>query len=86
MRPAEAAGLVARILAAMGRDPLGAEWLLPADRERVASDLAGVEQHREDPDKGGDCQDCAMYVWPCPDANRYAAGLIRTAALYGVTP
>jgi hypothetical protein len=42
-----------------------------ADRERVASDLAGLREHE---------RRC------CSDGRRYEDGLRRTAALYGVTP
>ena len=55
-------------------------WLV-ADRERVASDLAGIRRHHTETDV------CAVdwLTWPCADARRYSDGLKRTAALYGVT-
>lgn len=70
---------------------------LNADRERVASDLAGLLDH--DNVNDGDCGRCVVpewgypthghshpQAWPCPDARRYADGLRRTAALYGLPP
>lgn len=58
-----------------------------ADRERVASDLAGVRQHEPE---GHTCENTDSVYWssleyPCDDARRYSDGLLRTAALYGVT-
>lgn len=55
-----------------------------ADRERVASDLAGLRQHHGP----ALCPTCSNDhgAWPCPDARRYTAGLLRTAALYGQKP
>lgn len=55
-----------------------------ADRERVGSDLAGLREHNP--------MECALchqhhrgWAQACPDALRYAEGLRRTAALYGVS-
>jgi hypothetical protein len=79
--------LAARTLAAIdrlthshaGEDP---HWI--ADRKRVASDLAGLREHRGcgDPANPRLCMACGRE--PCPDAHRYADNLRRTAALYGV--
>lgn len=55
-----------------------------ADRERVASDLAGLRQHVPHAVASGECAWCECAPYPCADATRYAAGLIRTARLYGV--
>ncbi len=76
MTPDQAADLAARILAA----PPGtvSEDRYAADRERVESDLAGLRE-------------CWHWrhgnLWPTIEhhATRYAEGLRRTAALYGVT-
>jgi hypothetical protein len=61
-------------------------WHYAADRERVASDLAGLREHHliEHPAHGLVCRHGGTL--PCPDARRYADGLLRTADLYGVTP
>jgi hypothetical protein len=106
---AQAEALAVRIVAAI--DALDADerryadvrhyWHYAADRERVASDLAGLREHAND--GTGDCTgwsvedfECSYgqtvdyhdvwRTWPCPDARRYADGLLRTAALYGVQP
>lgn len=66
-------------------------------RERVASDLAGLRDHppvpypvpagRPAPLRCAGCDpDTHAADWPCPDAARYAEGLLHTAALYGVKP
>lgn len=79
MTPAQAADLAARTIEAIDVD-FGMPDTLAADRERVASDLDGLRHHAApsvcSPDEPR----------PCPDARRYADGLRRTAALYGVTP
>jgi hypothetical protein len=57
---------------------------LNADRERVASDLAGLRDHNP-----MECALCHQHHqgWRqvCPDWLRYSDGLRRTARLYGVT-
>lgn len=86
MTPEQAADLAARTLAAIDADAQGHYFACAqctADRARVESDLAGLRRHLCDHlCSGGD------YCWPgdgpCPDAARYADGLIRTAALYGL--
>jgi hypothetical protein len=89
---AAAQALAERTLAAIDADALDDTYddgiHRDANRERVASDLAGLRQHFETYDG---CDWCRMHgygamLWPCPDATRYADGLRRTAALYGVTP
>lgn len=76
----EAEDLAARTLAAIEHyvwdtydDFRRKHWT--ADRERVASDLAGL-------------RDCFPLTYDCDmrHARRYTASLRRTAALYGVTP
>lgn len=56
-------------------------------RERVASDLSGLRDHRHNGGESGfdGCWWCGHTEWPCPDARRYAEGLRHTANLYGVT-
>jgi hypothetical protein len=62
-------------------------WHYAADRERVASDLAGLrEHHRGSGILTDECGRCYQMSDPCDDARRYADGLLRTADLYGVTP
>ncbi len=78
MTPDEAADLAARINAAIGNSPTN---LRAADRERVASDLAGLRQHRR-----SYCEERGLCTDPCPDVRRYADNLTRTAHLYAVTP
>lgn len=86
MTLAQAEDLAARTLAAMAGSNFTHrnEDHAAADRERVASDLAGLREHR------GLLHACLRGVedltQDCPDAARYAAGLVRTAALYGITP
>lgn len=80
----QAADLAARTLAAIDAnadagDGIGDESHA-VDRERVASDLAGLRGHNN---VGTDW--CVCETPFCPDAARYADGLRRTAALYGVT-
>lgn len=93
MTPAEAEALAAATLAAIAADDQAfldrfghhppydspREKHRRVDRERVASDLAGLRAH-------GPADDCGWGERPCPDRRRYADGLRRTAALYGVTP
>ncbi len=91
MTPDEAADLAARTCTAMNgaaeelaEGRAGYEWVA-ADRERVASDLAGLRARGH----GALCPFCCRvrHIAPdCPDACRYADGLARTARLYGVTP
>lgn len=88
MSPDEAADLAARTLAAL--DDIGPcdcdRCDLDVDRERVASDLAGLRDHREHGFRNGKCARCqGTFAWPCHDHDRYADGLRRTAELYGVT-
>jgi Ni,Fe-hydrogenase III component G len=81
---AQAEDLAVRIVAAI--DALDADerryadvrhyWHYAADRERVASDLAGL-RHCERFDEVASHRD---------HARRYADGLLRTADLYGVQP
>lgn len=92
MTPSEAADLAERTLAAIdrwdGSHDNGHEQYA-ADRDRVASDLAGLREHF-DWNALGVCGSSthgplmSMTKHPCPDARRYADGLRRTAALYGV--
>lgn len=62
-----------------------------ADRERIASDLAGLREHsgdQSDAESEASCNPCwwmALRGATCADARRYSDGLKRTAALYGVT-
>jgi hypothetical protein len=57
------------------------------DRERIASDLAGLRDHERSVGiLDGECVRCYQMSDPCDDASRYADGLLSTAALYGVTP
>lgn len=83
----DAERLAERTLAAIGNTypPLAAD----TDRERVASDLAGLRRHASD-SISSECQWCLGGTgeydgWPCADARSYSDGLRRTAALYGVT-
>ena len=82
MTPQEVEALANRILAAIRHDVLnnghGEDRHHAADRERVASDLAGLLAHLVTPDAH------SCYSPVCPDTQRYAEGLRRTAALYGV--
>jgi hypothetical protein len=56
------------------------------DRERIASDLDGLrDHHRGSGILTDECGRCYQMSDPCDDARRYADGLLRTAALYGVT-
>lgn len=85
MTPDVAADLAARTLAAIDEPgPFRQHFarMHAADRERVASDLAGLRDHTT---AGGWCS-VHDYWLGCDDAARYADGLRRTAALYGVTP
>lgn len=50
-------------------------------RDRVASDLAGMRLHADPA-----APSCKYGPRTCPDAARYAEGLRRMAALYGVQP
>lgn len=79
--PEVSADLAARALAAIdlywGEDPATLD-VRTADRERVASDLAGLRTHTDCLHDDGDRT--------CHDKRRYADGLRRTAALYGLTP
>lgn len=90
MTPAEAEDLAARTLAAIDAcSEFSSVHRMgyAADRERVASDLAGLRQHYPFTDGiGRECCHDSSRPMPCPDARRYADGLKRTAALYGVTP
>jgi hypothetical protein len=73
-------------------------WHYAADRERIASDLAGLRDHPPSLGSpfGGHGKTCtgdherrngeSGADWPCDDARRYADGLLRTADLYGVQP
>jgi hypothetical protein len=88
----QATDLAARILALLDvveRYRLNAALRshVAADRERVASDLAGLREHGYD---DGFCAGCCVPVDPdgtgCSDLRRYVAGLLRTARLYGVAP
>lgn len=87
----EAEVLATRTLAAIGH-PTEDDWdTVPpdhatADRARVASDLAGLEQHHPALMMPGLCARCFHADHPCDDARRYSDGLIRTADLYGVQP
>lgn len=59
------------------------------ERNRLASDLAGLRTHsRHGPPNADLCEYCSQepysVPWPCADARRYSDGLRRTAALYGV--
>jgi hypothetical protein len=92
---AQAEDLAVRIVAAI--DTLDADerryadvrhyWHYAADRERVASDLAGLrDHHRGSGILTDECERCYQMSDPCDDARRYADGLLRTADLYGVTP
>ena len=83
----EATDLATRTLAAINaRGPFTARSFVyaSANRERVASDLAGVRWHGPD-DSDGLCYRDGEHP-PCFDAARCADGLRRTAALYGVAP
>ncbi len=84
----EAEDHAARTLAAIDDAFKGWGQSLPqyaADRERVASDLAGLREHQPG-DYPDECGVCLHVVDEdiCPDARRYLDGLRRTAALYGV--
>lgn len=87
---ADAEALAERTLAAMDGYTLHSCLECPevqaADRERVASDLEGLQEHDalDGPADPPWCQRCESEDWPCPDARRYLAGLRRTAALYDV--
>lgn len=87
MTPDQAADLATRTLAAIGdrEDWVNPDWQ-DYFRERVASDLAGLQQHSErmSDDNPGWCAEDMHADWPCPDAARYADNLRRTAILYGV--
>lgn len=100
MTPEEAQRLADATLAAIDAEDRDLRWgnpYLAADRKRVTSDLAGIKVHRPAgpglnyrPERDGPlCRVCvrkaANVVWPCEDATRYADGLLRTAALYGVS-
>jgi hypothetical protein len=85
---AQAEDLAARTLVAINDEHEmiydGASLRHDADRERVASDLAGLREHQS-------CGRAERGVWVttciaglCPDARRYADNLRRTADLYGV--
>jgi hypothetical protein len=81
---AEAEALAERVLEALAGRWF---WSLSADRERIASDLAGLRQHYQYPGSGMLCVRCdpSDDAWPCSDARRYSDGLVRTASLYGVS-
>lgn len=80
MTPEQASSLATRTLAVIDTFPICQnDSHRDADRARVASDLAGLTYH----DLG--CGWCRGPGPACPDAHRYADGLVRTAALYGVT-
>lgn len=92
MTPEQATDLAERTLAAITEEaalwaglisPVGvwAREYHAADRERVASDLAGLRLHYLA--RGGHGCYCGS-EWLCDDHARYADGLRRTAALYGV--
>lgn len=79
MTPEQATDLAARTLAAIGRQDMAYGTLSPttdADRERVASDLAGFLEACRYADVGLPGHRAA--------AERFADNLRRTAALYGV--
>lgn len=93
-----AADLAARTLAAIDAQEEHAPGaflglLASYARERVASDLAGLQDHQPDE---AEARYCASHAdvngqahckrRDCADARRYSDGLRRTAALYGVTP
>jgi hypothetical protein len=90
---AQAEDLAVRIVAAI--DALDADerryadvrhyWHYAADRERVASDLAGLRLHSGTGDRH-DCNACWSEREFCGDAHRYSDGLLRTAALYELQP
>ncbi len=91
LKLAESQDLATRILVAIEREhPHETGWssmVMEFDRERIESDLAGLREHRDDgfhPNLLA-CERCGR-EWPCPDAQRYVAGLRRTAALYAVSP
>jgi hypothetical protein len=71
--------LAERILAVIDSRPYAYDDICEADRERVASDLAGLRQHSP-----ALCARLCSAPVDCPDARRYADGLLRTAVLYGV--
>jgi hypothetical protein len=80
--PAEAEALAERTVAAIDADT---RYETLADRERVASDLAGLRRHQPEAPDGYACASCRTSgLWPCPDAHAFSDGLLRTAALYGV--
>ncbi len=72
----------AKRLAAALFEHFDTEGVWRADRERVDSDLAGLQDHPLA--RGGHECWCGNEP-PCDDARRYSDGLRRTAALYGVT-
>lgn len=85
MTPDEAEDLAFQIVAAIERDEAHATIdgygdHYDADLSRIASDLAGLTEHVKD-----FCEERGVCPDPCPDIRRYAEGLRRTAALYGVT-
>jgi hypothetical protein len=84
----QAEDLAARTLAAIEERQLysRATQQLDADRERVASDLTGLREHAFLTDRRFTLCARDAFLQPCPDARRYSDGLLRTAALYGVTP
>lgn len=79
---AQAEDVAARTLAAISTDPNSVEsdhWA--ADRERLASDLAGLRECDYAMQNVPGAHEAAMLL-----RVRFAHGLRRTAALYGVTP
>lgn len=79
----DAEHLAERTLAAIDRASLLGDISLDEainDRERVASDLAGLRAHLE-----GDGEHVHRGADVCSDARRYSDGLRRTGRLYGVT-
>lgn len=87
MTPAEAEALAARTLAEIAYWENRGDNPDPhiADRERVASDLAGLRSHLASTVEEDDWWCWFCREGDCEDAPRYAASLRRTAALYGVT-
>lgn len=82
MTPDRAADLAARTLAAIDAQNSAAWAVFPGlseyCRERVASDLAGLRSCRQ--------REPVVLIEHADHALRYAEGLKRTAALYGVQP
>lgn len=75
----EAEALAGRVFDAIPERDGNPHWdrIYDADRERVASDAVGMREHAtHHVSLNGLCHTC----------RRYTTGLLRTAALYGVTP